>query len=123
MFSGNSLLALLPCLPQPATAYICGDCGTENTLKPGDVIRCRECGYRILYKKRTKRVVQYEARQVMAALLYRAAEGWLDAHVLGFAAVPCRLSAPGQVELLLLLFFSVPCLVEDELPQLLTTVC
>lgn len=47
---------------QPATAYICGDCGAENTLKPGDVIRCRECGYRILYKKRTKRVVQYEAR-------------------------------------------------------------
>lgn len=43
-------------------AYICGDCGSENTLKPGDVIRCRECGYRILYKKRTKRVVQYEAR-------------------------------------------------------------
>ena len=43
-------------------AYICGDCGAENTLQPGDVIRCRECGYRILYKKRTKRVVQYEAR-------------------------------------------------------------
>lgn len=46
----------------PQVAYICGDCGAENTLKPGDVIRCRECGYRILYKKRTKRVVQYEAR-------------------------------------------------------------
>jgi len=45
-----------------AVAYICGDCGAENTLKAGDVIRCRECGYRILYKKRTKRVVQYEAR-------------------------------------------------------------
>ena len=45
-----------------AVAYICGDCGTENTLKAGDVIRCRECGYRILYKKRTNRVVQYEAR-------------------------------------------------------------
>ncbi|RYR28202.1 hypothetical protein Ahy_B01g052317 [Arachis hypogaea] len=27
----------------------------ENTLKPGDVIQCRECGYRILYKKRTRR--------------------------------------------------------------------
>uniref|UniRef100_K4ALW8 Uncharacterized protein n=1 Tax=Setaria italica TaxID=4555 RepID=K4ALW8_SETIT len=26
----------------------------ENTLKPGDVIQCRECGYRILYKKRTR---------------------------------------------------------------------
>ncbi|THU54962.1 hypothetical protein C4D60_Mb11t01580 [Musa balbisiana] len=37
-------------------------CGAENTLKPGDVIQCRECGYRILYKKRTRRVVQYEAR-------------------------------------------------------------
>ena len=45
-----------------AVAYICGDCGAENTLRAGDVIRCRECGYRILYKKRTKRVVQYEAR-------------------------------------------------------------
>lgn len=42
--------------------YICGECGTKNTLKPVDVIRCRECGYRILYKERTKRVVQYEAR-------------------------------------------------------------
>ncbi|WVZ62964.1 hypothetical protein U9M48_012650 [Paspalum notatum var. saurae] len=38
------------------------DCGAENTLKPGDVIQCRECGYRILYKKRTRRIVQYEAR-------------------------------------------------------------
>ncbi|RZC92788.1 hypothetical protein C5167_029517 [Papaver somniferum] len=49
--------------PQPEpVSYICGDCGMENTLKPGDVIQCRECGYRILYKKRTKRIVQYEAR-------------------------------------------------------------
>ncbi|CAN6928160.1 unnamed protein product, partial [Brassica oleracea var. botrytis] len=31
------------------------DCGQENTLKSGDVIQCRECGYRILYKKRTRR--------------------------------------------------------------------
>ena len=36
--------------------------GAENTIKAGDVIRCRDCGYRILYKKRTRRVVQYEAR-------------------------------------------------------------
>eukprot|EP01018_Ginkgo_biloba_P032308 Gb_10543 [translate_table: standard] len=33
----------------------CQYCGAENTLKPGDVIQCRECGYRILYKKRTRR--------------------------------------------------------------------
>ena len=56
------------------------DCGSEVLLRPGDVIICRECGYRILYKKRTKQgktltiaslltislqyyvVVQFEAR-------------------------------------------------------------
>ncbi|XP_057779305.1 DNA-directed RNA polymerases II, IV and V subunit 12-like [Salvia miltiorrhiza] len=44
--------------PQPEPVnYICGDCGQENTLKPGDVIQCRECGYRILYKKRTRRSI------------------------------------------------------------------
>ena len=42
--------------------YVCGNCGSEVPLKPGDVIQCRDCGYRILYKKRTKRVVQFEAR-------------------------------------------------------------
>eukprot|EP00897_Mesotaenium_endlicherianum_P006395 jgi/Mesen1/5784/ME000293S04940 len=41
---------------EPVT-YLCGDCGADNTLKPGDVIQCRECGYRILYKKRTRRTV------------------------------------------------------------------
>ena len=35
------------------------DCGQENTLKSGDVIQCRECGYRILYKKRTRRGETY----------------------------------------------------------------
>ncbi|KAL7216537.1 hypothetical protein ACSBR1_028478 [Camellia fascicularis] len=46
--------------PQPEpVSYICGDCGQENTLKPGDVIQCRECGYRILYKKRTRRSKPY----------------------------------------------------------------
>lgn len=48
--------------PPTTVSYLCGDCGAENTLRAGDVIQCRECGYRILYKKRTKNVVQYEAR-------------------------------------------------------------
>jgi len=43
-------------------SYNCGDCGSEVVLRPGDVVICRECGYRILYKKRTKQVVQFEAR-------------------------------------------------------------
>lgn len=47
-------------LLQPEGALFCT--GAENTLKQTDVIRCRECGHRILYKKRTNRVVQYEAR-------------------------------------------------------------
>ena len=44
------------------TDYICGNCGVQNRVKAGEPIQCRECGYRILYKKRTKRVVQFEAR-------------------------------------------------------------
>ena len=30
-------------------------CGQHNGIKPQDPIRCRSCGYRILYKVRTKR--------------------------------------------------------------------
>ena len=33
--------------------YNCGGCGARNNLKPSDPIRCRTCGYRILYKVRT----------------------------------------------------------------------
>ena len=36
------------------TQYICGECGQVTDIKPKDPIRCRFCGYRILYKKRTK---------------------------------------------------------------------
>lgn len=42
--------------------YTCGQCGVDTRLKSGEPIQCKECGYRILYKKRTKRVVQFEAR-------------------------------------------------------------
>ncbi|KAL7073932.1 hypothetical protein ACQ4LE_006855 [Meloidogyne hapla] len=38
-----------------AVVYICGDCHRENEIRPKDPIRCRECGYRILYKKRTRK--------------------------------------------------------------------
>lgn len=31
------------------------ECGADNEIRPGkDPIRCKVCGYRILYKKRTK---------------------------------------------------------------------
>lgn len=35
--------------------YLCGDCDSEVVLKKGDAIRCKECGYRVLYKQRTNR--------------------------------------------------------------------
>ena len=35
--------------------YRCGDCGARNVIKGGDPVRCRQCGFRILYKTRTKR--------------------------------------------------------------------
>eukprot|EP00322_Chrysochromulina_rotalis_P030843 CAMPEP_0115861932 /NCGR_PEP_ID=MMETSP0287-20121206/17914_1 /TAXON_ID=412157 /ORGANISM="Chrysochromulina rotalis, Strain UIO044" /LENGTH=122 /DNA_ID=CAMNT_0003316335 /DNA_START=36 /DNA_END=404 /DNA_ORIENTATION=+ len=44
------------------TSYLCGDCGQTNEIKPKDPIRCRFCGYRILYKMRTKNLIQFEAR-------------------------------------------------------------
>ena len=42
--------------------YVCGDCGHQNLLGPNDPVRCTVCGYRILYKMRTKRLIQFEAR-------------------------------------------------------------
>ncbi|PSN72780.1 hypothetical protein BS50DRAFT_568386 [Corynespora cassiicola Philippines] len=45
-----------------AVHYTCGDCDSVVTLKRGEPIRCRNCGHRVLYKQRTKRMVQFEAR-------------------------------------------------------------
>ena len=51
--------------PQPQTAkvpYVCGSCGVDLNLKLNDTVQCTECGGRILYKKRTRQIVQFEAR-------------------------------------------------------------
>ncbi|RUP43502.1 LOW QUALITY PROTEIN: hypothetical protein BC936DRAFT_137080 [Jimgerdemannia flammicorona] len=32
------------------------DCGSENQIKPREPIRCQDCGHRIMYKKRTRRI-------------------------------------------------------------------
>lgn len=42
--------------------YICGDCQAENSLKTKDAIKCRECGHRVLYKKRARKLMVYDAR-------------------------------------------------------------
>ncbi|KAF7301422.1 DNA-directed RNA polymerase I [Mycena indigotica] len=48
--------------PKEQMEYNCADCGATNEIKSREPIRCRECGHRIMYKKRTKRMVQFEAR-------------------------------------------------------------
>lgn len=42
--------------------YICGSCGCENPIRPQDSVSCRSCGHKIMYKKRTRRPMQFEAR-------------------------------------------------------------
>ncbi|KJE88936.1 hypothetical protein CAOG_00504 [Capsaspora owczarzaki ATCC 30864] len=50
--------------PQTGMYYICGsaNCRARNELKQRDAIKCTACGYRIMYKERTRRMVQFQAR-------------------------------------------------------------
>ena len=45
-----------------AMIYVCGECRSDNEIKSRDPIRCRECGHRIMYKKRTNRMMVFDAR-------------------------------------------------------------
>ncbi|TNY24815.1 DNA-directed RNA polymerase I [Rhodotorula diobovata] len=38
-----------------AVEYSCADCAASNEIKAREPIRCRECGCRVMYKKRIKR--------------------------------------------------------------------
>lgn len=40
-------------------SYVCGSCKHKFELKIKDLIRCPNCGYRILYKERTKNYIEY----------------------------------------------------------------
>lgn len=42
--------------------YNCAQCGASFSLGKTDSIRCKECGHRVIYKARTRRMVQFEAR-------------------------------------------------------------
>ncbi|KAJ3744725.1 DNA-directed RNA polymerase I [Lentinula detonsa] len=48
--------------PRQEMEYLCADCNAKNEIRAREPIRCRECGHRIMYKRRTKRMVQFEAR-------------------------------------------------------------
>ena len=47
---------------QKVMVYICAECHHENELSSRAHIRCVDCGSRIMYKKRTKRYVVFDAR-------------------------------------------------------------
>ncbi|KAJ4418008.1 DNA-directed RNA polymerase core subunit rpc10 [Gnomoniopsis sp. IMI 355080] len=47
---------------EPTIRYLCGDCGSPNQLKKSQPVTCLDCGCRVLYKERTKRMIQFEAR-------------------------------------------------------------
>ncbi|CEJ92740.1 Putative DNA-directed RNA polymerases I, II, and III subunit RPABC4 [[Torrubiella] hemipterigena] len=42
--------------------YLCGDCGGNVSLTKDALVACPHCAGRVLYKERTKRMVQFEAR-------------------------------------------------------------
>jgi len=45
-----------------AVEYVCADCGATVRLKKDDVVACHECLHKIVFKKRTNRVCQYNCR-------------------------------------------------------------
>lgn len=46
------------------------DCGAKNEIKSREPIRCRECGHRIMYKKRTKRSTLRRSLQCHSSLRF-----------------------------------------------------
>ncbi|KIL68134.1 hypothetical protein M378DRAFT_158660 [Amanita muscaria Koide BX008] len=52
---GQGTGSFMPPPPRQDMEYICADCGAKNEIKRNEPIRCRECGHRIMYKKRTTR--------------------------------------------------------------------
>ncbi|XP_016355181.1 DNA-directed RNA polymerases I, II, and III subunit RPABC4-like [Sinocyclocheilus anshuiensis] len=47
---------------QQPMIYICGGYCSLHAFNYDKRVSCRECGYRIMYKKRTKRLVVFDAR-------------------------------------------------------------
>ena len=52
--AGKSLRLRLANSFSPSNFFVI-DCGAKNEIRPREPIRCKECGHRIMYKKRTSR--------------------------------------------------------------------
>lgn len=65
MTPGNmSMMSDTTELQKPAEAvYTCGECFSDVKLKPNhDRLACKLCGFRILYKKRTEKLIVFDCR-------------------------------------------------------------
>ena len=51
---GDDVMVLIFLPPSPVFSAP-PDCGASNEIRPREPIRCRQCGHRIMYKKRTTR--------------------------------------------------------------------
>ena len=51
------------------------DCGAKNEIKSREPIRCRECGHRIMYKKRTKRSTFIDSHCGTALIMFYLISG------------------------------------------------
>ncbi|KAI1940204.1 DNA-directed RNA polymerase core subunit rpc10 [Ophidiomyces ophidiicola] len=58
-----------------SVVYVCGDCSARVQMKRGDQIRCKECGHRVLYKERTKRLASEEILS-----FYHRPKSWMNAN-------------------------------------------
>ena len=74
--------------------YICGHCNSLNRLSPRDIVRCKECGYRIFYKVRPDRracpLLAPLPGGLRAAACARVGSGAFR------AALACAVQWPGQ---------------------------
>lgn len=48
--------------PATMTKYVCGNCGAPTELEQHEQFRCQRCSCRYVYKLRTKKPIQLEAR-------------------------------------------------------------
>ncbi|KAH7310549.1 hypothetical protein B0I35DRAFT_439262 [Stachybotrys elegans] len=59
---GATRMTMNPAETNYSMVYRCGDCGGAVTLAKDALVACPHCAGRVLYKERTKRMVQFEAR-------------------------------------------------------------
>ena len=62
MHIGDDLEIENPADQVPKTTYICGSCGKDVKVDRDSGIKCLFCGHRIFYKKRDRKLLQYDAR-------------------------------------------------------------